>query len=65
MSDHQSDRIPDEALVAAAARDIGLTIADGFMPGVLANRALLQTYARLLHEFPLPDSCEPAFEYRP
>ncbi|ACI50018.1 conserved hypothetical protein [Gluconacetobacter diazotrophicus PA1 5] len=59
------DTIPDAALVAATAREVGLTIADVCMPGVLANRALLRRYADLVHGFALPDTCEPAFEYRP
>jgi Protein of unknown function (DUF4089) len=56
---------PDEAVIGSIAREIGLTIAEPCVPGVLANRALLRGYADLIHGFALPDTCEPAFDYRP
>lgn len=57
--------VPDEAIVIATARDIGLSVGGACLPGVVANRALLRRYADLVHGFALPDTCEPAFEYRP
>ncbi|MBB2204487.1 DUF4089 domain-containing protein [Gluconacetobacter takamatsuzukensis] len=59
------DAAPDEAVIVATARDIGLGVDASCLPGVVANRALLRRYADLVHGFALPDTCEPAFEYRP
>ncbi|MBB2167746.1 DUF4089 domain-containing protein [Gluconacetobacter aggeris] len=59
------EAVPDEAIIIATARDIGLTVDGSCLPGVVANRSLLRRYADLVHGFALPDMCEPAFEYRP
>ncbi|GBQ30923.1 DUF4089 domain-containing protein [Gluconacetobacter sacchari] len=66
MSEHDEESgARDEAVVIATARDVGLTIDASCLPGVVANRVLLRRYAALVHGFALPDTCEPAFEYRP
>lgn len=72
MSEHPDDsaprvlaEAPDEAIIIATARDIGLSVDKSCLPGVVANRSLLRRYADLVHGFALPDTCEPAFEYRP
>ena len=49
----------------AAAAALGLAIPPDCEAGVEANLALLDRYASLLHDFALPDPCEPAPEYRP
>ncbi|GBR12773.1 hypothetical protein GLI01_11570 [Gluconacetobacter liquefaciens] len=66
MSEQDGDSfVPEEAIVIATARDIGLSVDGSCLPGVVANRALLRRYADLVHGFALPDTCEPAYEYRP
>ncbi|MBB2201760.1 DUF4089 domain-containing protein [Gluconacetobacter tumulisoli] len=63
MSETHDD--PDRAFVRALARDIGLTIPEPCLPGVMVNRDLLRQYADLVNGFALPDTCEPAFDYQP
>ncbi|KDE20382.1 hypothetical protein AZ09_05980 [Acetobacter aceti 1023] len=54
-----------ENLVRARATAIELELSSTCLPGVLRNSALLAHYAKLVEQHPLPDTCEPAYEYVP
>ncbi|ATJ91606.1 hypothetical protein HK16_13820 [Acetobacter senegalensis] len=47
------------------ARQIDLTIPADCMAGVAANTQLLRGYVDLICGMALPDTCIPAYEYRP
>ena len=51
--------------VDAAAVLIGLSLDPAHRPGVLLNLQRIAEMARLVMEFPLPDTCEPAPVFRP
>ncbi|MFT9418302.1 DUF4089 domain-containing protein [Acetobacter sp.] len=55
----------DEVLVAARAQAIELDLPPACIAGVIANTRVLQNYAALVRDFPLPDTCEPAGDYTP
>ncbi|MFT8542176.1 DUF4089 domain-containing protein [Acetobacter sp.] len=55
----------DEVLVAARAQAMDLDLPPACIAGVIANTRLLQNYAALVRDFPLPDTCEPAGDYTP
>ncbi|GBQ44888.1 DUF4089 domain-containing protein [Acetobacter ghanensis] len=55
----------DEVLVAARAAAMDIELPPACIPGVISNTRLLQKYASLIRDFPLPDTCEPAGEYTP
>jgi hypothetical protein len=55
----------DEVLVAARAQAIELDLPPTCIAGVIANTRVLQNYAALVRDFPLPDTCEPAGDYTP
>lgn len=60
-----AETIDPGSLVRAQAAVLGLELTDAQLPGVLDNAALLARYAALINAVPLPDTCEPAFEYTP
>ena len=47
------------------AQQIGLTVPETCLPGMLSNMALLQGYVSLILSLPLSDVCAPAPEYTP
>ncbi|MFT8551593.1 DUF4089 domain-containing protein [Acetobacter okinawensis] len=55
----------DEVLVAARAQAMELALPPACVAGVIANTRVLQNYASLIRDFPLPDTCEPAGDYTP
>ncbi|MFT8932513.1 MAG: DUF4089 domain-containing protein [Acetobacter syzygii] len=55
----------DEVLVAARAAAMELELPPPCVAGVINNTRLLQNYAALIRDFPLPDTCEPAGDYTP
>ncbi|GAA3662613.1 MULTISPECIES: DUF4089 domain-containing protein [Acetobacter] len=55
----------DEVLVAARAQAMDLDLPPACIAGVIVNTRLLQNYAALVRDFPLPDTCEPAGDYTP
>jgi hypothetical protein len=50
----------EDALVAASARALGLTIDPAWLAGVKFNLQLIFRHAALVDEFVLPDDAEPA-----
>lgn len=51
--------------VLTMARQVGLSVPEACLPGVVANTELLRSYVALVDGLPLPDHCEPAFGYVP
>ncbi|MCH4143964.1 DUF4089 domain-containing protein [Acetobacter peroxydans] len=60
-----AETISPAEIIRAQAAALGLELTDAQLPGVLDNAALLARYAALVNAVPLPDTCEPAFEYTP
>ncbi|MFT9025327.1 DUF4089 domain-containing protein [Acetobacter indonesiensis] len=51
--------------IMVIARQIGLSIPEQSVAGVLSNSQLLRGYCDLICSMDLPDDCLPAYEYRP
>ncbi|GAL98934.1 DUF4089 domain-containing protein [Acetobacter tropicalis] len=59
----EQDHIANDLQVLA--RQIDLTIPADCVAGVAANTQLLRGYVNLICGMTLPDTCPPAYEYRP
>ncbi|WCT73732.1 DUF4089 domain-containing protein [Sphingomonas naphthae] len=59
------DTPADDTRIDLLTALVGLDLPDACRPGVRANLALLDHYAALVMDFPLPPEIEPAPEYRP
>jgi 1-carboxybiuret hydrolase subunit AtzG-like protein len=49
-----------DAMIAASAQALGLTLDPAWQAGIKSNLQLVLRHAALIDEFPLPDDAEPA-----